>query len=639
MAKKNVGVIEKHFEKVILGVAVLALLAIMVMYLVSNPHTVEFAGQTYGPSEIDVEVRKRAAALASKMARASEIPGDRLPAPDWEQRLRQFEQGPVQSEGLDATLAWAVPWGRQVKRIKIEQTVQTEQGVALASFEPPFPPEVSFAAIVAVLEQPVAEGEQPAEAFEQDVNLITIQTSYDVAKQRALLQSRYGYDEELANIVYADVEVQRQERIGGDWGEWKPVELYGQPSKLAPPELKVGSDGTLMRDSQRKFTEYRDQLLSGETQQRILLPAGPVPVGGADRAGVQARQVARGDSRGRSRLTDGLRVARDRKPTERRPTRKSDDKEEVTRRRFSSIEEAAKAVEATLAQAEQALQQQDFEQAKTLALDVLQIHQEFNAASQQQVARAQEIASVTPDGKAGPGAAVAGTYQPITQYDITGVPGRTYRYRVRLGILNEYCLAAAKLKDPKDATQAVIYTAWSEPSQPVRVEPDIYFYLAGPAPRNAGVRVEVFKRYHNGWIKESFNVQPGDEIGGLEKVQVTANNQTYREEVDFFTGAVAVDVAHDVEYEPLQITSSSFNLGRSRRSEWLVFMDEDGELTERYSVADKTNPRYLELNEATKKPRKIERKSTARGSERGKDRKSKSRSTRRGYSSRRSSRR
>ncbi len=633
MAKKNVGMIEKHIEKAVLGIAVLGLLAIMVMYLVTNPHTVEFGGEVYGPSEIDLEVRRRAEALARDMARTSEIPGDRLAAPDWEERLRQLEVGPVQAEGLDQTLAWAVPWGRQVQRFQFEQTTQTEQGVALASFEAPFEPKASYVRALAVIQEPAEEGQQPAEAVERDVNLITLESSYDVAKQQALLKSRYGYDEELAGVVFTGIEVQRQERIGGDWLDWEPVPLYGVPTELTPPELQLGSDGALMRDSARRFTEYRDRLVSGDTQRQILMPPGPVVREGAVRGAAVAKGRSRtDDDRRRSAIGAELRARRSERRTSATPSRKPSGKDDETkRRRFSSDDDAAKFVEATLAKAEQALQQQEYEQARAMAQEVLEVHQEYGAASREQEARALEIAGATADRKPGPGEAVADSYQPVRQYDLTGVPGRTYRYRIRLGILNEYCLAAGKLKDPKDATKPVIYTAWSEPSQPVHVERDTYFYVVGRGPRGVGVRVEIFKWYHNGWIKESFNVQPGEEIGGLESAQVTIGNETYREEVDFFTGAVAVDLAHDVEFTPLQSTSSGFGLLRTRESEMLVYMDEEGELVTRYSVADRTDKRYLELVEATKKPRvKLEKKSTARGSKQPRDRASKSKS-RRGY--------
>jgi hypothetical protein len=73
--------------------------------------------------------------------------------------------------------------------------------------------------------------------------------------------------------------------------------------------------------------------------------------------------------------------------------------------------------------------------------------------------------------------------------------------------------------------------------------------------------------------------------------------------VDFYTGAVAVDMNLNTPFEPVQAQGEGFRLGRARETEALVFMDEEGQLHEHYAVADKNAPRYRELMEATKSPK------------------------------------
>ncbi|MCH7924476.1 MAG: DMT family transporter [Planctomycetes bacterium] len=60
MAKQVVNPIERHVEKAVLGVAGIALIAVIVMYAVRSPNQVEIGGEMVTPGEIDAKLAQQA---------------------------------------------------------------------------------------------------------------------------------------------------------------------------------------------------------------------------------------------------------------------------------------------------------------------------------------------------------------------------------------------------------------------------------------------------------------------------------------------------------------------------------------------------------------------------------------------------
>ena len=54
MAKQMINPVERHFEKGVLGAAVLMLIGIIALYLISSPNQLEIDGQKATPSTIDI---------------------------------------------------------------------------------------------------------------------------------------------------------------------------------------------------------------------------------------------------------------------------------------------------------------------------------------------------------------------------------------------------------------------------------------------------------------------------------------------------------------------------------------------------------------------------------------------------------
>jgi len=148
---------------------------------------------------------------------------------------------------------------------------------------------------------------------------------------------------------------------------------------------------------------------------------------------------------------------------------------------------------------------------------------------------------------------VAGDDQPqssgqveVWAHDLTVEPGRTYRYKLVATVLNPLFqnqqLPEEQAEENKDRvslapTQIEIEAAdWSEP---VTVEPKYHFFAVGGNASAQSAEVQVFTIFNGAMQAQSFQVQPGDPIGGV--VERTFPDGSVHN-IDMRVGAVMVDI-------------------------------------------------------------------------------------------------
>jgi hypothetical protein len=147
-------------------------------------------------------------------------------------------------------------------------------------------------------------------------------------------------------------------------------------------------------------------------------------------------------------------------------------------------------------------------------------------------------------------------------HDDTVQPGATYRYRIRLGVLNP----AAGTHDPSgNPLPLILWTRWSDPTTTVSIPQRQYIFPKNWDEARGELLVEICKFYLGYWRSRDFLVSQGETIGRL--VDVKADQRKKRptaagpqipgmlgepidsrqnvldpDEIDFSTGAVFVGV-------------------------------------------------------------------------------------------------
>lgn len=99
-------------------------------------------------------------------------------------------------------------------------------------------------------------------------------------------------------------------------------------------------------------------------------------------------------------------------------------------------------------------------------------------------------------------------------HDITVRPGVTYRYRVRVSVLNPLFQQEQLVEEQRRAYAGKL-SLESTPSDwtpPVEIEPDHYFFLVGGTPRQQEATLEVWHVYNGRPRSETVQLHPGDPI-------------------------------------------------------------------------------------------------------------------------------
>lgn len=158
-----------------------------------------------------------------------------------------------------------------------------------------------------------------------------------------------------------------------------------------------------------------------------------------------------------------------------------------------------------------------------------------------------EMYGQRPGAPANAGAEVAEGDIKVWAHDLTVEPGKTYRYRVLVSVINPLFRQGRVPPEQKqenynkiaigpDLEGEAMTLPWSDP---VRVDPEYYFFVLQASSQSQEAQVEIWRIYNGQWHYEKFPAQPGDVIGGMAKIKVNGADQ----QIPMNVGAVVVDVA------------------------------------------------------------------------------------------------
>src|SRR6185295_17362891 len=125
---------------------------------------------------------------------------------------------------------------------------------------------------------------------------------------------------------------------------------------------------------------------------------------------------------------------------------------------------------------------------------------------------------------------------------------------------NRYLGQVKAVAKADDARKAYLDGEWSAPTDPITVAPKTHFFVLGKRPESSAANIEVWLWRRGKWVKQSFEANVGDVIGGTKKmdatdVDVAADTKDGKDakdsskdakpkkvDVDFSTDAVVLDL-------------------------------------------------------------------------------------------------
>lgn len=600
MAKQQVGAVERHLEKGILGIAGLVLIGAIGRFAITTPNQMELAGGMVTPGNIDDKVLA-AADRVRQRARNAEAP-DR----DFEPLLAEFTTliDPFQLHQLALTLPNSGSFGPPVPILDQKLISATDR--TLVEVVPMDKPTVRFGRSTLHLNESDLDGGQ----FRQ-VDWVTISSEFNIRKQSDQLVIQYG--PKRKNVVFGPTELQRRaRRQDASWSDddWQTVTPNPATDIGDVPSIPlVREDGAMVvpREAFKQLdsfdTDIRREAIQLSLIRPLMLPVRDgdpwkVPVISSyknimrmdwqyqypdqeptpeleDRYGEQAAGQGRQVDEGKvvtpkMHIERGLELLQQAKDT---------CNGNLATKAYNEVFEVIQGKDASRGERQTAVQIQ--RQANQLADDI-------------------ERGNCTPAGdQRGNNVKKSETvaFQQIWVHDATPgaiKPGQTYQYRMRATIINSLAGQPDKFQDPTFAQTIFIPGPWTAPTDPISFEPDTYVFVISSDKRRDLVTAEFFKWFEGVWVTTRSKFSVGDSLtkSNREKVPSLDDPDGVDEPtVTFDVSARVVDIDHERKHrERKRSRHGGVSFGSPAPECAVVWVDRAGRLHERFVTTDKRHP-------------------------------------------------
>ncbi len=588
MAKQTVGPLVRHLEKGLLAIAGGVFLYAVAMFGVLSPNKVGPDGEQLEPSELNRQVKLEAERLRERLLDNKPSPE---PIPTPLPRLR-LGADPLAMADVPATFHRAVQFGIPVpsfgpimraKRDLVEvvpssSAMITASGRSGLYLKPP----VEFG---------TSESATADDSFLQDVNWVTVATLFDRQSQEAICLNS-GYDRNRLETLFLRIDVQRRTQFSdGTYSEWidvPAVTLSDNPRQPQPNVYEADTGGyNVSEDDREMIGGFVETIEKGENQLRLMRPLFPMVAYGDDwtypKGGGQDAQF------------DVVEMDAEYLPNEGPPCRYPECAKDQSRIDPDlSFRELMK-------QAEELRDAEKFEEALEYASKAKSKATEDRKDND--VAKAEDLVeqiSLLYEKSKADKSTRRSSFQLLWAHDAgidSLLPGRTYQYRLRPNIYNRYCGTPTLLNNPMDAEKVVLVGSWSDPSEPITIDPDTEFFVRSSKGRSNECKINIFKWVAGVWVEKTFSVTVGENIGDVTKVDTPRER---RDSVNFDTGSTVVDIDFRRMYR--SHTRGGVALGALEETTALVFVDATGKLHERLLDVDKNCEEYKDAKRRTWDP-------------------------------------
>lgn len=602
MKVKNVNVVEKHLEKLVVLLCLLGLGYSIWAYAVSNPFTVAVDGRPIDVGEVDQEVLTAAQRLEGEIKKPAHSELTQLRPPDYPQQFTERFTSSLAPQ-IDAYNALAFS---ENPNILGKTRVDTSRNPTYHVPQVPAPDDVQVACGLGTVEPTGSNPPLTAQTHPQtmallspapyDLQWISLSCQFDAKALRESLSvvpsdpniNKIPMEWWRTTLAMVDVEMQRQVRQpDGSWAEPQTIEALPDSIKgqfrqaTGQVALDIAPDmiSSLMKYQlpimQPAFYPLLNQQWIPPSEQKEAGPVQPQdPFGNDPTIRTLRQQITTVTKRFETLQNQINRLGQLGRPVP-----------ELLQRRLR--ESQTKLQELNNQLRERMLQLEKAADART-------------ATTTETTTEERPAVGVA-------GGLLSGELIQLWAHDVRVDEGKTYRYRVRVHVVNPLY---SRRMDEKQAEQyaqlfkiASEWSAWSEPVETNRLR---YSFVKTGRESTNSIEVEVWRFTNAQWYSAVFSVTPGDVIGGPTiKYQSLFDPQAVvpAEPVDFNTGQTVVDIDFDYPIQVGNITRPTVRLLYADAEQQLNFIQKSEDTKQIDALREKLRQHIAASETTTTRPR------------------------------------
>lgn len=614
MAKQLVSPIERHIEKVVVGIAAILLLGVIAKYLVTSPNQMEVDGVTVWPGTIDQKVTDKGSDVRRRIqnAQLADDPFEKI-YPDYVAQLDAFANAKVALElPAGPSMGPAVP--------VVDRAITTDPERQLVDVNKLEKPVLVFGRSTVSVDPDDEDGR-----FLQ-TDWVTVSAVFNVREQTERQGLEYG--PKRRGVFFGPTHLQRRtRRHDGSWSDddWEDLDPWPAVEPLDIPSIRlIPEEGTAVvsRNDRNALGRFFGDLQEAAQQLQMIRPFM------ADiREGTRWTVPMVTNRRDVLRMDHEYVFPDD--PPDDLDDRYSDAEEETKAEvavdpremRRKLLEESA----TRLQRAQDECSADEALKAYNRAFEV----QHDPAAKGGETRRAgrlmERAENLQDDIKRGTCRPKSGGSNKANPVNRDRVPtqqvwahdarphslqdARTYQYRMRVTIYNRLAGEPAKFENPQDALVVFLEGPWSEPSDPATIEPDTYFFATNSDKRKNEVSLDMFRWFEGVWVKTREKFHTGDAVTDQRRCAVPSLDtvgEVDKPMIRFDTGYDVVDIDHDrLHRSRRRAGRGGVSFDPPSRECSVVLRRADGRLVERFVPTDKANPgKGTVTSKVFKEPRK-----------------------------------
>jgi hypothetical protein len=587
MSKKGSNFFEEHVEKIVLGIVGAVCLWFLITRVVLSPNVVEYENKKLSASRIDEQLTQQAGLLENKI---SQKPKE---ATTYKAQIGTFAAEFNSAIGkIDSNLCVPLP-ASTYSQVIIDRKFAMPAIGQIKGIDAEHIRAVAFVPKEAINEESLYEN---AETEPNDMDIVTVEGKFDVAGLYERFYANFAGDNVpnerwrdpcLAIPVFAAVQLQRQEMLSDRiWSDWEIVprtriDHRKKLFELVEDVRQLPAGGVRIR-----LLRFNDPLLRRE----MLQPGGYkiASVGEKWYPPSLHREFLKNQQSLRAQEKHEAKMASKEKEESRSSSRQRTDSR--TRSPKGGEEGSGGGISIIGSSSPKRVggpknrPDRPSEEATKVVTDV---PTKFNDM----------LLSPTtdPSRMSGP--------LDFWAIDDTVQAGKTYRYRMRLGVFNPVAgTDQFQDKDKHFQNDVVLWSDFSDVTKNIEVPAILYFFPRDVQEVAGAVTVQVSKYVFGNWYSKDFIVKKGEAIGKIAKTEVKEEKPDVfvPELINYDTGAVVVDI--------VPVNDWSGSKGLHSRSYYDMLYSFDGTKIEHVPIKknnwdDKMQAKFNEIKRAEKEPK------------------------------------